>query len=121
MTQPIQMHRRASGNSRNYHWCTCGAPWVNGRCGRVAVPLVPGAFQFPRVHAPAQRRLAWGPFGVAITVTVILDALLLWGAAALVGVGGAWATLGAAFLLFVAFAATVVFVASGLVALRRGR
>lgn len=116
MTQPIQMHRRASGNSRNYHWCICGAPWINGRCGRTASPPP------VRPAAPAaRRRLAWGPFAVAITTTIIVDTLLLWGTAALAGIGGPWATLGAAFLLFPAFPVTVLLVASGVAALRRGK
>jgi hypothetical protein len=121
MTQPIQMHRPANGNSRNYRWCICGAPWVNGRCGRVVVPLVPGAFQFPRAHAPAQRRLAWGPFSMAIVATVILGSALVWAAAVVAALGGFWAALGATVLLFLAFMVAVVFVASGVVALRRGR
>jgi hypothetical protein len=119
MTQPIQMHRPANGNSRNYRWCICGAPWVNGRCGRVASPppIPPAA-----AAVPAQRpALQWGPFSMAIVATVILGGALVWAAAVVAALGGFWAALGATVLLFLAFMVAVVFVASGVVALRRGR
>jgi len=95
--------------------CVCGAGWAAGTCVRLlqegrSLADFPGHRLDPEPGArrkrgtvysstaaggrtPGLRGLGWGPFGVALLVAVLLNAVLLPTASVLFGLGRLWAAL----------------------------
>jgi hypothetical protein len=100
-------------------WCICGAPWINEACGRMKA-VDPLGLMWQRHETARPRRLAWGPFTVAVVCTSAVVVLLVGATWWLLGLGRFWAAFAGFLLLLVALACALMGYASGIAALRRG-